>query len=475
MNGDDPGDPLPLGRYHATPWNRGVNEGAPEWPPSPWRLLRALIATWHTRWPDLPASVLDGLLDYLGDPPSYRTPDTCPATPGTTCPTSSSRRERPGGTDLTLDPFLSRPRREAACPVGRRPARGPAAGAGQARRAAPLPWPRGVRLRGQLLDSSRAGRHLVAGRRGWLNPDRLLAATRPVSRAALGANTVEIRKRRTTMPPGTRWVSYATGLRRRTVSRRIGCGLRDQPVTAIRFAVTGAFRLRRRMASCSRMKRISSRPRADQSRAQRERKEDPGQQPCGHGPWSCPLDACSLDKWKTRLFGTWLSGCRRGRGGGCACGHHHVRAVGPQGRRGRRVRPCAVSRVNCCSRQPARSSRWPRSYAVRRGDGGVAPRTCRFGTASGNPWTITWPSTWLLREGTGPWPGPSAGGGPDGSRSRPADRWARDFRRYRMTEQLSKSRPGLGLRLEFGEPVAGPLLLGKLSHFGYGIFVPDET
>ena len=32
------------GRFHATPWGRHVNEGVVEWPPSPWRLLRALIA-----------------------------------------------------------------------------------------------------------------------------------------------------------------------------------------------------------------------------------------------------------------------------------------------------------------------------------------------------------------------------------------------------------------------------------------------
>jgi CRISPR-associated protein Csb2 len=37
---------FPMGRYHATPWNAHVNEGQPEWPPSPWRLLRALVATW---------------------------------------------------------------------------------------------------------------------------------------------------------------------------------------------------------------------------------------------------------------------------------------------------------------------------------------------------------------------------------------------------------------------------------------------
>jgi CRISPR-associated protein Csb2 len=40
---------FPAGRFHATPWGRHVNEGAVEWPPSPWRFLRALIATWHLK------------------------------------------------------------------------------------------------------------------------------------------------------------------------------------------------------------------------------------------------------------------------------------------------------------------------------------------------------------------------------------------------------------------------------------------
>lgn len=40
---------FPAGRFHATPWGRHVNEGAIEWPPSPWRLLRSLIATWHLK------------------------------------------------------------------------------------------------------------------------------------------------------------------------------------------------------------------------------------------------------------------------------------------------------------------------------------------------------------------------------------------------------------------------------------------
>lgn len=38
---------FPAGRYHATPWDRHVNEGAVAWPPEPWRIVRSLIATWH--------------------------------------------------------------------------------------------------------------------------------------------------------------------------------------------------------------------------------------------------------------------------------------------------------------------------------------------------------------------------------------------------------------------------------------------
>lgn len=57
---------FPAGRYHATPWDSHVNEGFVEWPPSPWRLLRALIATWHLKArDDVPEPVLRSLVDAL--------------------------------------------------------------------------------------------------------------------------------------------------------------------------------------------------------------------------------------------------------------------------------------------------------------------------------------------------------------------------------------------------------------------------
>lgn len=34
------------GRYHATKWGSAVNEGIVDWPPSPWRIMRAIIHSW---------------------------------------------------------------------------------------------------------------------------------------------------------------------------------------------------------------------------------------------------------------------------------------------------------------------------------------------------------------------------------------------------------------------------------------------
>ncbi|MFA7521887.1 MAG: type I-U CRISPR-associated protein Csb2 [Halothiobacillaceae bacterium] len=68
---------FPAGRYHATPWGRHVNEAAVEWPPSPWRLPRALIATWYNKGDAsrYPRATLDALIEELaGELPGYRLP-----------------------------------------------------------------------------------------------------------------------------------------------------------------------------------------------------------------------------------------------------------------------------------------------------------------------------------------------------------------------------------------------------------------
>jgi CRISPR-associated protein Csb2 len=62
------------GRFHATPWGHHVNEGVPEWPPSPWRIARALAAAMYTRCPELDRTVALAALRLLGPPPSFTLP-----------------------------------------------------------------------------------------------------------------------------------------------------------------------------------------------------------------------------------------------------------------------------------------------------------------------------------------------------------------------------------------------------------------
>ncbi len=58
---------FPAGRYHATRWGSHANEADIEWPPSPWRILRALVAAWHRKlWPaQFPEDLLATLIDRL--------------------------------------------------------------------------------------------------------------------------------------------------------------------------------------------------------------------------------------------------------------------------------------------------------------------------------------------------------------------------------------------------------------------------
>ena len=69
---------FPGSRYHATPWDAHVNEGRIEWPPSPWRILRALIATGYTklRWPpgELPETARELFERLASSLPTYSLP-----------------------------------------------------------------------------------------------------------------------------------------------------------------------------------------------------------------------------------------------------------------------------------------------------------------------------------------------------------------------------------------------------------------
>jgi CRISPR-associated protein Csb2 len=95
---------FPVGQYHATPWGRHVNEGAPEWPPSPWRLLRALIAVWKRTCLDLSEAQVKRVLMPLTQPPRFQLP---PHRVAHTRHYMPWEKEGPADRTLVFDTFVS--------------------------------------------------------------------------------------------------------------------------------------------------------------------------------------------------------------------------------------------------------------------------------------------------------------------------------------------------------------------------------
>jgi CRISPR-associated protein Csb2 len=95
---------FPAGRFHATPWGRHVNEGAPEWPPSPWRILRALVATWKRKLDDrLSQEQVEPVLRALSGTPHFGLP---PASTGHTRHYMPWFKKGPGDKTLVFDAFV---------------------------------------------------------------------------------------------------------------------------------------------------------------------------------------------------------------------------------------------------------------------------------------------------------------------------------------------------------------------------------
>ncbi|WP_028569543.1 type I-U CRISPR-associated protein Csb2 [Salinispora tropica] len=460
---------FPLGRYHATPWDRSVNEGAVEWPPSPWRLMRALVATWYTRWPDLPAPVLDGLLEALGDPPSYWTPPTRAAHTRHYLPNLDHKKGETGGTDLTLDPYLSVPPDEDLLVHWDTDLTGEQRQV-LAKLAELLPYLGRADsvCEARLLDSAPTPDDT------WWRPAanglqqiRLLAPARPIHRPILELSTVGIRKQRRTMPPETTWLSYArTSTHTATAPPRQPIG----GVHALRFAVLPRAPFKATHAVLL----------ADEVHRQVTRRLDGGREAVlGHG-------GAATDHQHAH----WLP---------IPDGHHRGATVGallvwvPAG-----LTPTEVATIlGVRSVSGRRSRRTENEYEVKgfpatdlllQAAGPVAqvaPELC----GPARRWrslTPYLPVRYRKRETLDAYLttdvhrelGYRGLGAAEVTQTDPdeglSNRWALEFRRYRMTENLGKARRGLGLRLEFPDEVAGPLLLGQLSHFGYGIFVPDD-
>lgn len=483
---------FPWGRYHANPWGHHVNEARVEWPPSPWRLLRALYATWQGRLPGLSPGLVLGVLEALAEPPVYWLPPSRRAHTRHYMPDAKEERSKAfdafevleKGADLvvrwsaSLDteqrgtlaevaaavPYLGRS--ESVC-LGR-------------------VLDEGLEPSGRRWHPSEAGQGQHAHAEGPGQASlRLLVPLRPLDPSTLTVRTLDVQSKRLVDPPGTRWVAYSPS-----------DPLDGQDGEGAAVGVGGGEPDRSGQVSIGRAPRSSS------------------YRPPTAVRWAIATPARPALKAAVAMSDVLRHACMyhygKAHGGGASPvlagkdadrrplkdhGHAHYLAWDTDGDGLLDVLVLWV---------PAGLSEAEMEALGRLRDlWGFAHisdfRPCRLGLEGVGdagqvaPGLVGPATTWVSHTPFAPprhakkrqgWPELvdqevrrelAARAKPEPTRVRLSqDRhdWL-DYRRHRVKEGLSEARIATGVRVEFAEPVEGPLALGALSHFGLGLLVPD--
>ena len=435
---------FPRGRYAATPWGEPL--GAVELPPSPWRLLRALYATWRSRRPDLDEATVHGLLRRLAEPPAFDVP---------------RHGVRDGIALFERDAELA-----VHWSVGLPPAQHEALA--QLASAIPYLGRADSRCSGRLEPGWRPNGHdswspvdVADSVPSGLIATALLAPTHPLQIDTLLAAPAEVLRRGLPMPPGTRLLGY---------QRDPHCLVSPavSPAVAVRFTVLQSayppatdslvYSDLLRQAALNRLGRLpGERPftllggktaDADGGGHMRDQHQHAHYLPLLDGrrlvgltvwtPGGLPEDElkalADVRQLRSALNDSWRLIIR-------VAGIGRVPEVVPE-----LHGPSAVWE----SATPFMPARYPK-----RGSSLLQFLTAEVGRelsyrGIGAPRSVD-----ILDRDWTAW-----------RRYRPSARMRQDAR------QGSANRPSAFLRLEFDSPVRGPLALGHLSHFGLGLFAP---
>lgn len=201
---------FPSGRFHATPWGHHVNEGVPEWPPSPWRIVRALAAALYTRCGELDRATALGALGLLAELPSFTLP---PATASHTRHyLAQNTLDRSGR--LVFDAFVALDRAQRILvhwPIEPSPAerRALAAMASEVSYLGRAEAWCDMRLLGDAEDAeppncTPSDGSAVKG----VTVERVLCPAPGFSEQDMGRTTSDLHKEGWSDPPGTRWAFY---------------------------------------------------------------------------------------------------------------------------------------------------------------------------------------------------------------------------------------------------------------------------
>jgi len=456
---------FPLGRYHATAWGTNVNEAAVDWPPSPWRILRALLAAGRE---GEDAAAIDGALEALvaaGDP-VYELP---PATEGHTrhyVPLTKLEKDGPPKTSLIIDAFMALgPEEEvrAFWDVELRDAERAALFAA-ARRVGYLGRSESV-CEARLLPAETYPRQLgawpealvVDGAPATSGATTLMSVAPDVAEAVaiLGTDVGAMRKTKRLAPEGTRQVRYALHADRPDPWRAAVPAADAPTLVVLRIAGNARPELTRSVAVTAVLRRALQRT-YDHDKSQRTSAVLSGHDPDGpsarqhrHAHYLALPDATGsridrLAVWAPDGFGP-----------------EEMRALATMSVLQMREMPEPL-RVALVSAGPAEralpefaraSVTWKTvtpmvlPHHMKRGRERDAPEAQLLAELSYRGL----PSPIAIEELQGAW-----------------GRFARD----RPGQYQQRTKSAVGFRLRFEEPVAGPIVLGANCHFGLGLMRP---
>ncbi len=238
---------FPWGRYHATAWDRNANEGSPDWPPAPWRLLRALYASWQWHCPSVASDVVEALLAKLATPPAYYLPPFRLAHSRHYYPEADHQEGVRTKTTKTFDSFVVTSRDAVlriTWDVDLTPDESSALdeilkSLAYLGRADSLVEARLVNESGPPTDSSEL---IAPGATPSAGTTRLLVPSQPLDLEKLTARPLAVRKQRRPQPEGTEWAVYPAPHPDQSASSAHAPKPSpwDIPGLAIRFSITGA-------------------------------------------------------------------------------------------------------------------------------------------------------------------------------------------------------------------------------------------
>ncbi|MDO5682265.1 MAG: type I-U CRISPR-associated protein Csb2 [Propionibacteriaceae bacterium] len=465
------------GMYAATAWNSSANSGTVEWPPSPWRISRALLAVAHDKLPEQDLDTVRSVLSELAsEHPTYLVPPAIPWHSRHYLPDLDHRSGETRRTTMTMNSMVSvRPDQplhvtwpnveldegKTAC---------------LARCLGKLSYlGRAESLVEAVLEPPSADNHQELAP-GAFGPrlTRLLCPTVDTTTEQWEITPDAMRKQGFLTPAGTEWVTYgapAEEVRRVTPTRRstvpeptvVRWGWRSRAPLKARNAILVTERLRGRYLS--KLQKVMNHEVPTTLTGHFPRSVD-GQQLSrtghGHAHWLWLADqhgvVTDLALWvpdgiPAAAFSALAeaTSVRRAADGyapkGFVEGSAQLVGVGQPDQ----ILPELVA-------SGGGASTWTSETPFLR---------TRHLKRSRDPWAVLKDDVrteWTYRETSGT----------EIVAIEQADGTAREFRRYRWKESMADRRDGVNLRITFSAPVRGPLSLGALSHFGFGLFRPES-